>query len=287
MNIKLAKPIGPCFGVLKAIEKVKQIAKQYKGKNIYLLGQVVHNDQINEDLEKEGVTVINYNINNIYKILDDFKMNDIVIFSAHGHKKEWEDILKDKGVLTFDTTCEKVKHSFDLIKGMDEVIYIGKEFHPESYAALSMNENIRFYNVDKPFDYSLVKTKNPKVVNQTTLSFLDLKHIHEEILHHIEGAKIEDAICDAVYVRQKNIVDIDEDIDLILVIGNKKSSNTTRLVELARLNHPNKTTLLIESVDDLSQIGTNYRNCLITSGTSTPIESVLEIAKQLERGTTI
>jgi 4-hydroxy-3-methylbut-2-enyl diphosphate reductase len=282
MKIKIIKPIAHCFGVVNAINLAKKVAREYKNKNIFIFGLLVHNDFIKEELEKINVKSLDVSNIDPIKKLKDFTSDDVVIFSAHGHDLKYEGILKENNVTFFDATCEKVKVAFDYIKKSDEVIYIGKMNHPETKAALTMNSNAHLYDISKSFDYSLIKSDNPVVINQTTLSFLELKEIHEDIKIHIPNAKIIDEICNATLLRQKAVSTLEDEIDLVLIVGSKKSSNTMKLFEVAKKNNPTKNVLFVENIRDLEGFSLNYKYCAIASGTSTPFKIIEEIKTYLE-----
>ena len=281
--IKLLKPIAHCYGVINAIELAKKAALEHKDKNIYILGLLVHNEEVTKDLESSGVKTIDVSNRDVYEVLGNFKTNDIVIFTAHGHPEKYEQILKEKGITFYDATCPKVKECFNMIKNSQETIYIGKKNHPEANAALTMGDNVHFYDINEKFDYSLVKSDNPLVINQTTLSFLELEDIYQEIRNNTAHPRIEDEICDATLLRQKAIINLDNDVDTIIIVGSKKSSNTMKLYEVAKKGHPNKNIYLFENLDDCIKSGVKSTNAVIASGTSTPYQTIAKIKEYLEQ----
>ena len=280
--IKLLKPIAHCYGVINAINLAKSIAKDHQGQNIYVFGLLVHNDEVTKDLLDLGIKTIDLTNKNPLEELKKFNKNDIVIFTAHGHPDAYEKVLKERDVTYFDATCPKVKECFNIIKEAKETIYIGKKNHPEANAALTMNDNVYFYDIHEKFDYSVVKTLSPLIINQTTLSFLELKDIHQEIKEHLPEARIVDEICDATLLRQKAINELDKDIDTIIIVGSKKSSNTMKLYEVATNRHPDKHTYLLESVEDAKKADIKFINAVIASGTSTPLNTINQIKNYLE-----
>ena len=151
-------------------------------------------------------------------------------------------------------------------------------------SALTMNDNVHLYDVNiGEFNYNQVITPNPLVINQTTLSFLELKDIHQEILNHIPNANIIDEICDATYLRQKAIASLKDDVDAIIVIGSKRSSNTLKLYELSLELHPSKKVIFVENIGDLKGFSLDFSHVALASGTSTPYQTVMEIKEYLER----
>ena len=195
-----------------------------------------------------------------------------------------DDILKNNNVTYVDATCSKVKDCFKVIKEANEVIYIGKNHHPETVAALTMNNNAHLYDISgAPFDYTKVKSNNPLVINQTTLSFLELETIHQEIKAKLPKAIFHDEICNATLLRQQAIKELKDDIDTIVIVGSKKSSNTMKLYDLAKSIHPNKQTILVNNVDELKEQPLKFNKVVIASGTSTSIEAIKQIKEYLEK----
>ena len=280
--ITLLKPIGHCFGVLKAIEIAKETKEKYKDKNIYVFGLLVHNEEVVKALEENNIKTIEMNEDNAIELLNKFTKDDVVIFTAHGHPQVYEDVLKSSGVTFVDATCKKVKDCFNVIKEANEVIYIGKSHHPETVAALTMNKNAHLYDIRDGFDYGALKTSNPLVINQTTLSFLELEHIHQEIKNKLPNAKFYDEICDATLLRQIAIQKLDSGIDTIIIVGSNKSSNTMKLYDIANKVHPDKQVVLVKDVNELKEKKLRYNNVVIASGTSTPYQTIERIKKYLE-----
>ena len=280
--VTLLKPIGHCFGVIKAIELARDVANKYQNKNIYVFGLLVHNEEVTKYLEGLGIKTVDTSSKNPIDLLNRFTKDDIVIFTAHGHPLEYEQILNTRGVLFFDATCSKVKECFKQIKEAEEVIYIGKNNHPETNAALTMNKNAYLYDIHNGFDYSLVKTTHPLVINQTTLSFIELETIHNEIKNKLPNAIFAEEICNATLLRQKAINELDKSVDTLIIVGSKKSSNTMKLFDIAKAKHPDKQILLVNNVDELKEYRISFKNAVIASGTSTSIETINKVKEYLE-----
>ena len=279
--VTLLKPIGHCFGVIKAIELAKEIASKYVNKHIYVFGLLVHNEEVIKYLDSLGVKTVDTSIGNPVELLKKFNKDDIVIFTAHGHPKAYEDILNKNNVTFFDATCSKVKDCFNQIKEAEEVIYIGKAHHPETSAALTMNKNAHLYDINTGFDYACLKSDHPLAINQTTLSFLELENIHNDIKNKLPNAIFAEEICNATLLRQKAISELDDSVDTIIIVGSKKSSNTMKLYEVAKAKHPNKQILLVNNVNELKGYNLTFKNAVVASGTSTSIQTINEIKDYL------
>ncbi len=283
-TIKMS-PISYCFGVTKAIGEALKIRKLYPDSNIYFFGDLVHNEKVIEFFNSLNINVIPFNKENAIEKLESFQKGDLVIFSAHGHNKSYEKILIDKGITFFDTTCIKVKKNLEIIKNSKkDVIFVGKNNHPETIASLSYSNKIHLYDISNnfKFDYSLIKDEDPLVVNQTTLSFIELNNIFSDIKLNLPKAKFIDEICDASRIRQQKILDLPKDVDLVIVVGDKKSSNSTKLYELSLKNNLNVKTLMVNDASELDCYDlTKYKVCLLASGTSTPISIIKRIEEYL------
>ena len=284
MKIDIIQPSGYCFGVMNAINEAIKIKENYPFNNVYVLGELVHNEDVISFLNNHDIHTLVVN-NNEEEILKNLNTNDILIFSAHGHNEKLDELLKNKKITFFDTTCKNVRKNLDLIKeNMDKgIIYIGKENHAETKAAISISNKVILYDLDKGLDFSKITFKEPIIINQTTLSFLELNNIHKEILENIPKANIIDEICPVTRIRQENIINLKKDYDLLIIIGSKTSSNTNKLYELALKYHQNKKVLMIGSKKDLFNLNlSNYQHVAIFSGTSTPNEIINEVKQYLE-----
>lgn len=286
MNVTILEPQGYCAGVTNAINIALKAKKVNKDKNVYILGMLVHNQKVINELTELGITTL-YRDNKLdEELLYSLQDESIVVFSAHGHKKNLDDIANSKRFKVYDATCPKVQNNLRIIendiKNNHKVIYIGHKNHPEALAALSISENVVFYDIKGEFNYKQVKDKSPLVINQTTLNTKELKEIYIDIIVHLPKARIMDEICPATRLRQEALVNINKDVDLILVIGDKNSSNTNRLIEIAKSNHPTIDSYLISDLEELKDIDINKKkHVAIASGASTPKKEIDKIKEYL------
>ena len=282
MEVKIFEPISFCFGVQRAIELVNKIREEYPYNNIYLFGELIHNKSVMDDLALKGINVVEFSKNSAEVKLNSFKAGDIVIFSAHGHDKNYEEILIKNGVKYFDSTCPIVKINLNRIsKANGDVIFVGKEGHPETLASLSKGKNVYLYDINSKFDYSQIKSEQVYVMNQTTLSIFELKRIFKDIKEHFPNAIFTDEICNESRIRQENIASISEDYDLVIVIGDKNSSNTTKLFDIASKNE-NRKNYLVSNLDEVKTIDlSQHKKVALFSGTSCPKYIIDEIFEYL------
>lgn len=282
MEVKVFEPISFCFGVKRAIELVNKIREEYPYNNIYLFGELIHNKSVMDELALKGIKVIEFSKNSAEIQLNTFKAEDIVIFSAHGHDKNYEKILIKNGVKYFDSTCPIVKVNLNRIsRANGDVIFVGKEGHPETLASLSKGKNVYLYDINSKFDYSQIKSEQVYVMNQTTLSIFELKRIFKDIKEHFQNAIFTDEICNESRIRQENIASISEDYDLVIVIGDKNSSNTTKLFDIANKNK-NRKNYLVSNLDEVKTIDlSQHKKVALFSGTSCPKYIIDEIYEYL------
>lgn len=289
MKVTILEPQGYCAGVTNAINIALKAKEENKDKEVFILGMLVHNQKVINELNEHGITTLYRDNKSDEELLYSLQDESIVVFSAHGHKKNLDDIAISKRFKVYDATCPKVQNNLKIIeneiKNNHKVIYIGHKNHPEALAALSISDNVLFYDIKGEFNYKGVKDKSPLVINQTTLNTKELKEIYIDIIVHLPKARIMDEICPATRLRQEALVNITNDTDLILVIGDKNSSNTNRLLEIAKSNHPSIESYLISDLDELKDIDINKKkHVAIASGASTPkveIDKIKEYLKSL------
>ena len=279
MKVKILEPKAYCAGVNRAILLAIKAKDDHPDKGIYILGMLVHNNYVIDSLNKKGINTV-FDIN-------DIPNGQVIVFTAHGHDEKLDELAKNKDLIIYDAVCPKVLNNLNLIKKEialgHQIIFIGIKNHPETNAAISIDKNIFLYDIHEEFDYSFIKDKNPLVINQTTLNILELDGIHQDIISHINGARLLDETCSTTRQRQEAIQKIDEkETDFIVVVGDQKSSNSTRLFEMARLTHPNIASIMISNAGelDLSMIK-DKKSIVISSGASVPNEIIDDIVSKI------
>ena len=267
MKVEILKPKAYCAGVSNAINLAYKAREENPNKKVYVLGMLVHNNFVVEELKKKDIQVA--------LDINDIPDGEVIIFSAHGHKKELDEIAKQKNLIIYDSVCPKVLANMRLIeenvKADHYVIYIGQKGHPEAEACLSLYNKVILYTNNILNNYHIENDESPLVINQTTISILDIKGIHEDILKAIPNARIANEICGSTRLRQEAILSLDKDVDLIIVVGDNNSSNTRRLLEVAKASHPEVESLMIADASELDmRVCANKNHIVISSGASTP-----------------
>ena len=285
MKILLANPRGFCAGVDRAISIVERALELYQPP-IYVRHEVVHNRFVVEGLKQRGAIFVE----ELHEVPDD----NIVIFSAHGVSQAVRKEAKERALTVFDATCPLVtKVHMEVARASRrhmEVVLIGHAGHPEVEGTMGQYSSFEggMYLVETPQDVerllSLVKDPSElHYVSQTTLSVDETADVITElrrVFPEIQGPRKDD-ICYATQNRQDAVREIAEKVDVVIVVGSKNSSNSTRLKELAeKLGTPGFLTDCPEDIDrdwfvDKRRIG-------VTAGASAPEELVNKILERIK-----
>ena len=286
MRITVIEPKSYCAGVTNAINIALKAKDDYPNRQIYILGKLVHNQLVTNYLNEQGIKTLYDPKRNYFELIDMIPTQSVLIFTAHGHDKRLEDYALQHSLLFLDATCPKVKHNLDLIekelKENHQVIYIGHKSHPETEAALSLDNNVIIYDVKFGIDYSKLTDPSPLVINQTTLNIIDIKKNYEDIKAHIPDARILEEICNTTRLRQEAVINLPSDVDLIIVVGDIYSSNTKRLYEIAQMAHPDTLSVMVSELHELDlSLLKEKKHIAIASGASTPNFAIEEIVNYL------
>ena len=270
LKILLAAPRGFCAGVDRAIEIVKKSIEKF-GAPVYVRHEIVHNKHVVESLKKIGAIFVE----ELSEIKDKTRP---VIFSAHGVPKSVPKEAEGLKMTYVDATCPLVskvhREAENLHKAGNHILLIGHKNHPEVIGTIGQLPNGSIDLIESIEDvenYKSVK-KNIAYVTQTTLSVDDTKDIIEKLrikFPEIKEPKKED-ICYATTNRQSAVKNISKLCEMFFVIGSRNSSNSVRLVEVAKNSGCEKSSLIhsesttpFEEIDKCSTIG-------ISSGASAP-----------------
>lgn len=271
-------PRGYCKGVVNAIMMAKNLRLQYPEQPITILGQLVHNKYVNQALAFQNIKTISDPTKSKLELLEQIE-EGIVVFTAHGVSEVIKMAAANKGLLTFDATCEDVVATQTLInealKNNKTVFYVGKHNHPESMAVIENDRQVVLITSIEEIP-NQVTSENIFVTNQTTLSQLDLRHIFEAIKQRYPNAEFANEICMATQKRQQAVMDT-VDVDGIIIVGDPLSNNTNMLAKIAKKTHTGWV-MLVESVEQLNVEQLKKANKVaITAGASTPTGLVTQI----------
>lgn len=270
MKVYPITPRGYCKGVVRAIELAKKQAYQ---DNVYILGMIVHNQYIVDALCNLGVKTIDQKGASREELLAQVDQGTVII-TAHGASENVINQAKAKNIQVIDATCPDVIKTHDLIKSYlaqgNEILYIGKAGHPESEGALSIDlEHIHL--IEKKRDLDLLDPNlNYVITNQTTMSLYDVYDLCEYAKSKLVNLTIAKETCQATTVRQEAIAKINDDVDVIFIVGDPHSNNTKKLASIAH-DKSHKDTYMIESVEDIDlTMLKNKKTAAVSSGASTP-----------------
>ena len=278
-EVILAKSAGFCFGVRRAVQLAEEIADQ--GRPYVMLGPVIHNDNVIEDLAARGVGCVH--------AIEDVPPGYGVIIRSHGEPKAVYDKLEEMGCPVADATCVKVSQIHQIVKEASDrgrqVIIIGSPEHPEVKAIAGWCEGAEiFRNVEELGVFLDGAKENPQkpvtLVSQTTSTDKIWTPCREKIKKECTNAEIFDTICDATCKRQSEAQRLAEHCGAMIVIGDRKSSNTNRLAELCRAHCP--LVFHISRAEELDRsMVSGVASVGITAGASTPGWIIKEVNNKM------
>ena len=275
MEVIVAKTAGFCFGVERAVNQVYDQIKNENGP-IYTLGPIIHNEEVVRDLEEKGVKVLNSE-NEILTLTE-----GTVIIRSHGVGKHIYDMLKAQGVQIVDATCPFVKKIHRIVQEQNlqgrRVIIIGDETHPEVEGIKGWGDARTMVVKNEEQMEKLPSFTGEKlcIVSQTTFNYNKFKHLVEKFEKKGYDILVLNTICNATQERQVEAERIASQVDAMIVIGGKNSSNTRKLYEICQKEC--KDTYYIQTLDDLNPESVNsVRSVGITAGASTPKKIIEEV----------
>ena len=292
MEIILGKTAGFCMGITNAVKKAQEEIEKNKGQTIYCIGELAHNPQVMQNLEQKGLKIIE----NLEEITN--PKGKKVIFRAHGVEQKVYKKAEELELEIIDLTCPKVlaihKIAQEYVKKGIKLFLIGEKKHPEVIGTASFcGTNYELIETKQDLKEALQRVKQEQtkelcIIVQTTFALEKLQEFVEEIEKEIgKNTKIEvkNTICQATKLRQQETTQIAQNVEYMIIIGGRKSSNTNKLYDIAKTYCKNTimvedesefTTKKIADIKLCSKIG-------IMAGASTPQESIQCIMNKLEK----
>lgn len=281
MKINIAQSAGFCFGVRRAINIALDAAK--KSSPIYMLGDIVHNEDVVKEIEKAGIKKISRLIN---------AKNKILLIRAHGTRKDTFTKARRLGYRIIDATCPMVKEIHKIAQGMEKkgykIIIIGDRDHDE-VKGISGDLKKKAIIIDGFKNIALrqiKKVKKAAVVVQSTQDLEKVIRIVDYLVQFIPNLKFFNTICKPTRTKQQEIRKMPLENDVMVIIGSKNSANTKRLYEISK--SLNKRSYRINSIKELKKAWLNQaKNVGITAGASTPqaaIQDIVNYIKDLNPG---
>lgn len=283
MEVTVGKLAGFCGGVINSVTKSEKLLSEYE--NIYCLGELVHNKHVVDKLQKMGLKVID--------TIDEVEEGSRVIIRAHGIAKEVYELAQKRNLLLFDLTCPKVlkihEEASKLSKEGYFIILIAQKDHPEAIGTISFcgDESVVLENESQLDDVvnmiKLLKKDKIAIISQTTFSVDKFNLLVDKIQLLLKDYKIyiNNTICSATELRQKETKELAINNNAMIIIGGKNSSNTRKLYDVS-LEHC-KNTFIIESLNDLNDDMSIYDKIGIMAGASTPKSSIDEVVAYIDK----
>ena len=277
MQVELAKTAGFCFGVKRAVETVYKEVEKNKNDKIYTYGPIIHNDEVIRDLKEQGVTVLN-SLEELENLTE-----GTVIIRSHGVPKSVCRLLDEKKICYVDATCPFVKKIHRIVKEESErgshIVIIGNSAHPEvmgirGWAGGAVDV---IQNAQEASSFTLENEyQKVCVVSQTTFNYNKFQELVEIITKKGYDIIVLNTICNATKERQEEASGIASRAGAMIVIGDKKSSNTQKLFEIC--SNACENTYYIQTLGDLNvnQLR-SVESVGITAGASTPNKIIEEV----------
>ena len=276
MKILLAKNAGYCFGVRDAVDMAYDTAKEHG--DVYMLGHIVHNENVVNDLDKAGAKVVDS--------LDKVPEGRPVLLRAHGtHVDTWKE-AKQKNMNIVDATCPLVRDIHDEIKQLEadgrKIIIIGDHGHDEVVGIASQVKNPMIVATPEEA-IKLRKTKRAGVVSQSTQTIENVQEIVNILMNKVVDLRFINTICFPTKRNQEQIKELSKKCDVMFVIGSFTSANSKRLTDLSK--ERNKRSYQVTCALDINEKWLKDCDVVgISAGASTPdniIEEVLERIKEI------
>ena len=274
MKIFVARDAGYCFGVRDAVNLAYDSAKNYG--DVYMLGTIVHNERVVNDLETAGAKVVN--------TLDDVPSGKPLLFRAHGTPpKMWEEASK-KNLKLIDATCPLVTEIHDDIKNLEnegrKTIIIGDHGHDEVIAiAAQVKKPIIISNLEEA--KALRKMKKAGVVSQSTQMLENVQEIMDILLEKVFDLRFINTICFPTRRNHQQIKELAIKNDVMIIIGSYTSANSKRLTQLS-LERNKRSYQVTSSMEIDSSWFENCNSVGISAGASTPDETINEVISKIK-----
>lgn len=273
MEVILAKTAGFCFGVKRAVDTVyEQVGKG----NVYTYGPIIHNEEVVKDLMSKGVQIIE-NEEELAAV-----DKGTVVIRSHGVERKIYDLIKEHSLELVDATCPFVKKIHNIVdKDSSEgkqIVIVGSREHPEVMGICGWcNQTpIVVESVEEAEDLSISKDTEISLVSQTTFNHKKFNNVVEIFRKKCYNITVYNTICNATEERQKEAASIARQVDAMIVIGGKNSSNTQKLYDISKKECGN--TYYIQTLVDLDLAAfESVSRVGITAGASTPNQIIKEV----------
>lgn len=281
MKVKLAKTAGFCFGVKRAVDRVYEEVEK-GGSPIYTFGPIIHNEEVVEDLERKGVSVIHTE--------EELKQlnKGTVIIRSHGVSKHIYQVIEKQGLKMIDVTCPFVLKIHRIVERESalgkHIVIIGNDKHPEveGIKGWSSGKTTVIESFQEAESFQVPKGEELCVVSQTTFNNNKFQDLVEILSKKGYDILVVNTICNATEERQAEARQIAREVDAMVVIGGRHSSNTQKLYEICKKECND--TYYIQTLNDLDVQKLLSVGCVgITAGASTPKKTIEEVQKEWQK----
>ncbi len=279
MEIVSFYPKGFCDGVVNAFALAEKALKEHPGKTLYLVGSLVHNELAISSLLSKGCVILDERNGDLLTQMEALPNGSLVLYSAHGHDKDsYDRIARKKDFIVYDASCKHILSNIEKMKEVKgQIAFVCDPNHLEAKAISSLSNT------------TVIDPKNPTidkyddVISQTSLD----EETYSEVVNELKKANPSivslGGRCPSTVLRQRNIIEAPDDIDLFIVIGSKDSSNTKRLAYLAKKYHQNADVIQALDVNELRKFDlSGYKKAALTSGASSSQTAYEDIKNYLK-----
>ncbi len=283
MEVVKITPRGYCHGVVDAFRIAKRVREETEGP-VHMLGMLVHNTHATDGLQEQGIALVDQP--DRLRGLDHIK-EGTVIFTAHGVSPQVKQRAVELGLKPVDATCSDVVRTHELVADLArngyEVVYIGRKGHPEPEGVVGEAPG-KVHLVQDPADIDALELQGDRVAVtcQTTLSVWDTEDLIGRVKARYPQAEVHNEICRATQERQEAAVEAAKLVDLVIVVGSPRSSNSLRLVEVVK-KLGGKPAYLVDRMEDLNtEWFKGAKKVGVTSGASTPTQLTRRVIEHIE-----
>lgn len=283
MEVHVIKPQGYCYGVVRAMKLAKQVGDATPGP-VFGLGQMVHNRHMIDELAEHNVVTVDGP--NRAHILDQIQ-GGTVILTAHGVSPEVRALAARKGLHTVDATCPDVTRTHELVQRLAgegyQIVYIGKHGHPEPEGAIgNAPEQVHLVETMAEVEALDLPAGKLAVTTQTTMSMWDTQDMVDRLLERFPAMEVHNEICSATQDRQTAAVEQAALCDVVIVVGDDRSSNTNRLVDAVR-DRAGKPAYRVDNFEEIDPTWLHgAKKVGVTAGASTKTQITRAVIRYLE-----
>ncbi|HEK86007.1 MAG TPA: 4-hydroxy-3-methylbut-2-enyl diphosphate reductase [Candidatus Aminicenantes bacterium] len=268
MKIIVAKNSGFCYGVKRALRLARETAKNKQSK-IYTWGELIHNPEVINELKNQGIRVANSP--------SELKVGDTVIIRSHGVSPDIYRILKKKKVKLVDATCPIVKKIQQTVEKLSrqsgEIVIVGNPKHPEIQGLLGYSRHKALVVENESQAKSLPYQKKRMVLAQSTQDGQLFSQIVAALVERTGELRVYNTICESTRIRQEATTELARQVDVLIIVGGRNSSNTNKLYQISRRLLPR--TYFVESPEEITpEMIRGATRIGLSGGASTPPEVI-------------